>query len=104
MIQKTFVEIPHIEDVDTLTRYPLGYFQPDKGAKFLFKEFCNKFKIQYEFGKYHQEKEPDMVLKVNYHFFIIEAKHIKEAGGAQDKQIAELIEFIRYSEENKTLH
>jgi hypothetical protein len=38
------------------------------------------------------------------HFFLIEAKHIKEGGGAQDKQVAEVIEFIKYSEENEKIH
>lgn len=52
----------------------------------------------------HQDKEPDIVLKINDKFFIIEAKHIKESGGAQDKQIVELIEFIRYSEELENVH
>ena len=52
----------------------------------------------------HQDKEPDIVLKINDKSFIIEAKHIKESGGAQDKQIVELIEFIRYSEELENVH
>ena len=81
-----------------------GYFLPDKGDKELFKQFCKKFKVLYQFGKDHQGKEPDIVLKVQKHFFIIEAKHIKESGGAQDKQIVETIEFIRYSEKSKFIH
>ncbi len=97
-------KIPHIKNLSALMRVSLGYFLPDKGDKSLFKEFCNKFKIEYKFGKDHQGKEPDMVLKLNDHFFIIEAKHIKESGGAQDKQIVETIEFIRYSEKDDNIH
>ncbi len=47
-----------------------------------------------------------MVLKIGNNIFIIEAKHIKESGGAQDKQITELINFIKYQEniKNPTIH
>ncbi|WP_022669920.1 hypothetical protein [Hippea alviniae] len=90
-----------IKEVETCNR---GYFSPDKGDKRLFKLFCKRFNIVYQFGKDHQGKEPDIVLKIGDHFFIIEAKHIKESGGAQDKQIVETIEFIRYSENSKFIH
>lgn len=104
IIQKTFGETPHVENFHTFMNVSIGYFLPDKGDKSLFREFCNKLGIQYNFGKDHQGKEPDMVLKVNTHFFIIEAKHIKESGGAQDKQIVETIEFIKYSEDSGNIH
>lgn len=104
LMQKTFGKIPHIKNLHTLMSVSIGYFLPDMGDESLFKEFCNKFKIEYKFGKEHQGKEPDMVLKLNNQFFIIEAKHIKESGGAQDKQIVETIEFIRYSEEDDNIH
>lgn len=89
------------KEVETCNR---GYFLPDKGDKRLFKLFCKRFNIAYQFGKDHQGKEPDIVLKIGDHFFIIEAKHIKESGGAQDKQIVETIEFIKYSENSKFIH
>jgi len=82
----------------------VGYFLPDKGDKSLFTNFCKELKVKYKFGTEHQGKEPDIVLKINDHFFIIEAKHIKESGGAQDKQIVEIIEFIKYSETNRKIH
>lgn len=104
LVKKTFGDIPYIRNLNTLMNVPVGYFLPDKGDKSLFKQFCNKFNIKYGFGKDHQGKEPDMVLKLNNQFFIIEAKHIKESGGAQDKQIVETIEFIRYSEEDDNIH
>jgi hypothetical protein len=90
-----------IQEVETRNR---GYFLPDKGDKRLFKLFRKKFNISYPFGKDHQGKEPDIVVKINEHFFIIEAKHIKESGGGQDKQIVEAIEFIKYSEKSKNIH
>ena len=102
--QKSFSESLHVKNFHTFMKVPIGYFLPDKGDKSLFREFCNKLGIQYNFGKDHQGKEPDMVLKVDTHFFIIEAKHIKESGGAQDKQIVETIEFIKYSEDSDDIH
>ncbi len=49
----------------------------------------------------HQDKLPDLVLR-NYagDLCIGEFKHIKEGGGGQDKQLAELISLVQQSEEN----
>lgn len=104
LTQNAFGKVPHIKNTDTLMTTHIGYFLPDKGDKALFRKFCKDFGVQYRFGKDHQEKEPDMVLKVNNQFFIIEAKHIKESGGAQDKQIVETIEFIKYFENSNSIH
>jgi|Deesub1362A_J573_1020465.scaffolds.fasta_scaffold00039_171 hypothetical protein len=104
LIHGTFGETTHVNNLHTLMTTSIAYFLPDMGDKSLFREFCMKFDIKYNFGKDHQGKEPDMVFKVNDHFFIIEAKHIKESGGAQDKQIVETIEFIRYSENLDNIH
>jgi len=94
----------HLETIKKVETYNRGYFLPDKGDERLFKLFCERFDIAYQFGEEHQGKEPDIVLKIGDHFFIIEAKHIKESGGAQDKQIVEMIEFIKYSENSKFIH
>jgi len=99
-----FKEDMHLNTLGKISTYKLGYFLPDKGDKNLFKEFCKEFNIIYQFGKDHHGKEPDIVLKIGRHFFIIEAKHIKESGGAQDKQIVETIEFIKYKEVSKCIH
>jgi hypothetical protein len=94
----------HLKAIEELINTNFGYFLPDKSDKQLFKEFCRYYKVVYQFSKDHQEKYPDIVLKINDHFFIIEAKHIKETGGAQDKQIVEIIEFIKYSEKSESIH
>jgi len=104
MIHKNIGNVLHAKDINTLMKSSTAYFFPDKGDKHLFRLFCKKIGIKYLFGKDHQDKEPDIVLKINNKFYIIEAKHIKESGGAQDKQIVELIEFIRYSEELENVH
>lgn len=40
------------------------------------------------------EKNPDFQIKINDHVLIVEAKHLKESGGAQDKQLSELCALI----------
>ncbi|MFA5381727.1 MAG: hypothetical protein WC356_01060 [Candidatus Micrarchaeia archaeon] len=98
------MKVEYSRNIKKFEENKISYFLPDKGDKKLFNEFCKKYKICYKFGKGKQSKEPDMVLKIKSHFFIIEAKHIKEGGGAQDKQISELISFIKNSEKNKCVH
>ncbi|MCM8832882.1 MAG: hypothetical protein NC816_03045 [Candidatus Omnitrophica bacterium] len=105
LVPKTVsINIPHVRNMRELINSSTAYFLPDKRDKDLFREFCKNFKIKYDFGRDHQGKEPDIVFKINNRFFIIEAKHIKESGGAQAKQIVELIEFIKYSEDSDTIH
>ena len=104
LMEKTFGKIYHVKDIHMLTTFPTAYFLPDKGDKLLFDKFLKRFRIRYRFGRSHQGKRPDVVLKVGEHFFIIEAKHIKESGGAQNKQITELIRFVSHSEENTSIH
>ncbi len=41
-----------------------------------------------------QNKDLDIIIKAKDMFYYLEAKHIKDAGGAQDKQIKELIDLI----------
>jgi hypothetical protein len=89
--------------IDELRSQILGYFLPDKN-KVLFDEFIENYNIEYRFSQTYQGKLPDVVLKAKDHFFIIEAKHINETGGAQDKQIAELISFISQQEPSQNIH
>jgi len=104
LIKSRFKDVIHAEDWNSLENANIAYFLPDSKDEKLFIEFCEIYKIQFEFGKTHQGKEPDMVLKVNQDFFIIEAKHINESGGAQDKQIVEVIDFIKNSESSNKIH
>ncbi|MBC7092047.1 MAG: hypothetical protein H5T85_05170 [Actinobacteria bacterium] len=97
-------ENEHLRTIKEVENCNRGYFLPDKEDKKLFESFRERFNIAYQFGKNHQGKKPDIVLKIGDHFFIIEAKHIKESGGAQDKQIVETIEFIKYSENSEFIH
>lgn len=72
--------------------------------KHLFNKIKNKFNIKYEFGEQYQGKLPDVLIKIVDRLLVIEAKHIKEPGGAQNKQIKELIDFIKGREVNPNVH
>ena len=48
-----------------------------------------------------QNKKLDIVIKAKDLFFFLEAKHIKDSGGAQDKQIKELIGLFQNKMPNK---
>lgn len=60
--------------------------------------------LKFTFRAWKQNKLPDLVVGIGKHVFVLEAKHIKEPGGAQDKQIAELIDFIRKCEAESAFH
>jgi Holliday junction resolvase len=97
-------KLSHFRKIEDIKTQKVGYFLPDSGDEKLFRNFCKNFNIKYKFSDEHQGKLPDVVLKVGNHFLIIEAKHIKESGGAQDKQIDEIIKFIKHSENSKFIH
>ncbi|MEM3449803.1 MAG: hypothetical protein QXP38_13210 [Nitrososphaerota archaeon] len=82
---------------------PHWYFLIDKNSR-LFTRLKSRFDIKYEFAKGHHGKLPDLVLKIGKHVLIIEAKHLKEPGGAQSKQIVELINFIKQTEKASKVH
>jgi hypothetical protein len=51
-----------------------------------------------------QNKKLDLIIKCGKKIFLCEAKHLNTTGGAQDKQISELIEIISLKEKNKNIH
>jgi len=74
------------------------YLLPDSGGKELFKQALQKYHIRFEFAGAHQDKMPDAFIKYNNVFIIVEHKKMKSTGGGQDKQITEIIDFIKYGE------
>ena len=71
---------------------------PDNGEKEFFKQALEKYLIRFEFVTTHQDKMPDAFIKYNNTFIIVEHKKMKSTGGGQDKQITEIIDFIKYGE------
>ncbi len=66
-----------------------------------FENLKEELKLQKRF-----DKNPDLIIRVGSYILITEAKHIKESGGAQDKSLLELCNFINFEEELKqfTVH
>lgn len=94
----------YVKSLSDFEKEDVAYCLPDSGDASIFYHFKKKYNINYIYGKKNQGKMFDMFLKVKEHFFFIEAKHMKEGGGAQNKQVAEIINFIRYSEDNPKFH
>lgn len=67
------------------------FIYSDKNNKKLFDEFIKNNLCNYNF---RDNKYPDLLLKLNNHFFIIEHKLTNGSGGAQNSEINEIIEFI----------
>lgn len=101
---RNLIGATHVKTIEEFVSAHTGYFLPDTEDELLFEEFRKKFGIKYTFGRRHQQKRPDLVFKANNHFFIVEGKHVKESGGAQDKQVLELIEFVKNSEGSNNIH
>lgn len=83
-------------DMSSFLEKELGQFVPRDIVSF--NELMQNLKARYPFGTRYQGKVPDLVVKFGKNAFVIEAKHIKESGGAQDKQISEIIDFIQQQE------
>lgn len=80
------------------------YFLPDKGDKNTFFAFKTEHGVVMESAKNEQNKLPDMVFFVNGEYYIVEMKSMKGSGGGQDKQLTEIINFIRYAETDEHIH
>jgi hypothetical protein len=93
--QELQVKIQKAATVNELTKLEYGFYPISPEA---FEELREEFGITYEFGQEKQAKIPDLVIKIKDRLLILEAKHIKEPGGAQNNQIDELIKFISQKE------
>lgn len=96
--------VKRIKKIEEDSSFDLYYFLPDKGDKALFEVFLRKYNINFKFRELKQGKLPDVVVKIRNKIYIIEHKSMKESGGGQDKQISEIFDFIRYTEDNTSCH
>lgn len=93
-------EVPVAESAEEFENQTLCILLPDKNKK-AFNDLKLRRGIKYSFGDARQNKLPDILIKIGSIVLVLEAKHIKEPGGAQDKQVAELIDYIR---QNDSVH
>lgn len=96
-LKKAFKE-NKIEHFNKEIDQQIFYILPDNGEKQLFKELLEKYHIRFNFAGTHQDKMPDAFIKYNNAFIIVEHKKMKSTGGGQDKQITEIIDFIKFDE------
>lgn len=80
------------------------FLYADKDWKKMFTELLKQKQITFEWSTKLQDKYPDFCLKIWNKIFIMEHKHMKEGGGWQNKQIAEIIDLINFSETNPDIH
>lgn len=80
------------------------YILPDKGDSALFNKFKKAYSVEMVSAKSEQDKMPDMLFKFRGQFYIMEMKTMKGSGGGQDKQLVEVINFIRYAEDDERIH
>jgi len=80
------------------------YFLPDKGDRNTFLSFKRQHNVVMESARNEQNKLPDMVFFINGEYFVVEMKSMKGSGGGQDKQLTEVINFIRYAEADARIH
>lgn len=73
-------------------------FVDNAEGKFI--EALTRYGIEFSWSARNNRKLPDALLTVDGHFFVIEMKHMKETGGGQNKQIVELLDFLKQVENN----
>lgn len=91
-------------ELEDFKKMKLSYILPDKGQLNLFNYILKEESISFKFRENREFKNPDILIKVNEHIFLIEHKIINGSGGAQNLELNEIIEFIKYNEENKNFH
>lgn len=93
----------HIETFEKF-KSEFTYFLPDKGDEKVFVQMKKAFGLEMKSAQNEQNKLPDIVFNLNGEIFIVEAKMMKGSGGGQDKQLVEIINFIRYEEGRENIH
>ena len=57
-------------------------------------------KIDLQTASNNQGKQLDFIIKKGHQFYLVEQKNLNVSGGGQDQKIKELIDFIKYKEQN----
>ena len=84
---------------------PIYYLLPDHGDKKRFLDLLVERNIRFDYSHAYQGKLPDLcVVGPQDSVVVVEHKHLKEAGGGQDKQVGELIDFIKQSHDPPCVH
>lgn len=79
------------------------YFFPENNV-LLLEEILDKNNIDFIERRKRENKNPDLMFKINDQFYILEHKLATGAGGAQNMEVNEIISFIGEVESNKNVH
>ncbi|MBN4084428.1 hypothetical protein [Mycoplasma sp. CSL10166] len=90
-------------DINNFDKNHETYLFPEKKQK-LFNEILEKNKIKFLFREEYINKYPDLLVKIGTKIIIIEHKLTSGSGGSQNSEIKEIIDFIKFNEENKNVH
>lgn len=80
------------------------YFIPNRGDREKVVQVSHSLGFEFKSMKKNSDKIPDAIFRIGPHAFILEAKHLKQGGGAQDRAIQELLGFIDFVEDKPNLH
>ena len=94
----------HTRNLLSFENTSFAYLLPDKGDINLFNQILNKNNINFEFRKNRENKNPDLFIKIDNNFYVVEHKMTNGGGGSQNAEINEIIQFINYSENNTNWH
>lgn len=77
------------------------YLNSDKGDSAKFKSILNALNISYPYYKKHNSKMPDLFMKINNNYVIVEHKHMTTGGGGhQNSVIVDIMDFINEEDTN----
>lgn len=77
------------------------YLNPDKGDASKFKSIINAAGISYPYYRKHNMKMPDLFMKINNNYLIVEHKHMTTSnGGHQNSVIVDIMDFINEEDLN----
>lgn len=76
------------------------YLNPDKGDASKFKSILSAANIEYPYYRNHNSKMPDLFLKINNNYIIVEHKHMTTNGGHQNSVIVDIMDFINEEDNN----
>jgi len=88
--------------IKDLMNHKLSFGQCSKNGPFSNKAIKEEFGLN--FTKHNQNKSLDLIIKKGKDIFLLEAKHIHVSGGAQDKQIGELINLVGLKSPKDNIH
>ena len=76
------------------------YLNPDKGDALKFKSIIADANISFPYYYSHNLKMPDLFLRINNKFIIVEHKHMNDNGGHQNSVIVDIMDFINENDKN----